>query len=205
MVTTFVTDPELSATLIRDRQTRGIDHHDEVWEGIYVMTPAPNNEHQELVFEIGFVLREIVKMARLGKVLPGTNITDQRDDWTQNYRCPDVVVFLNDTQAENRETHWLGGPDLAVEIVSSGDQTREKISFYEKVRTRELLIVDRDPWQLELHRLVDNKLVLAGTSSLADPAWIVSETIPLKLRLQLGDKRPTIELAHSLSDKNWKI
>ena len=202
---TLVTDPDLAEQLIEDRKVRGIDHHDEIWEGMNVMTPAPNNEHQELVFEIGFILREVVKMAQLGKVLPGTNITDQRDDWTKNYRCPDVVVFLNDTQAENRETHWLGSPDLAVEIVSPGDQTREKISFYEKVRTRELLIVDRDPWQLELHRLVDNKLVLAGTSSLADPAWLASETVPLTLRLQPGEKRPSIELAHTTSDRVWQI
>ncbi len=186
---TLVTDPEL----IQDRQARGIDHHDEVWEGVYVMSPAPNNEHQELVFEIGFVLREIVTTARLGKVLPGTNITDRRNDWTKNYRCPDVAVFLDDTRAENRDTHWLGGPDLAVEIVSPGDQTREKIAFYEKVGTRELLIVDRDPWQLELFRLTGDRLTSTGISRLPESAWLTSESVPLRLRLLPGEKRPQIE------------
>ena len=133
---TLVTDPHLSASLIQDRQARGIDHHDEVWEGVYVMSPAPNNEHQDLVGGFIHLLRTVIDENNLGKVLPGTNITDQTDDWTKNYRCPDVVVFLNDTQAENRDTHWLGGPDLAIEIVSPGDQTREKIPFYEKVGDR---------------------------------------------------------------------
>jgi len=57
--------------------------------------------------------------------------------------------------------------------------------------------------------------VLVGTSNLADPAWLASETVPLKLRLQPGEKWPMIELAHSssdmtsdknaISDKTWRI
>ncbi len=207
---TLVADPDLSASLIQDRQTRGIDHHDEVWEGVYVMSPIANDEHQQLVTRLSTVLTETIDFSGLGEVRAGVNLTSQPEDWKHkdwkhNFRVPDVVVFLKASEAICHGAYWSGGPDLAVEIVSSGDQTREKISFYEKVRTRELLIVDRDPWQLELHRLVNNKLVLVGTSSLADPTWIVSETVPLRLRLQAGDKRPTIELAHSLSDKNWKI
>jgi len=50
----------------------------------------------------------------------------------------------------------------------------------------------------------------AGASSLADPAWLASETVLLKLRLQPGEKRPIIELAHfssetASSDKTWQI
>ena len=204
-MSTLVTDPEISQRLIEQRRARGIDQHDEVWEGVYVMTPAPNNEHQELVFEIGFVLREVVTTAQLGQVFPGANLTDRRDDWTQNYRCPDLVVFLNDTQAENRDTHWLGGPDLAVEIVSPGDQTREKIPFYAKIGTRELLIIDRDPWQLELYRLGDGQLTLAGKSNLAEPALLASDVVPLRWRLLAGEKRPRLEVSHAHDAKSWNI
>lgn len=202
---TLVTDPDLAEQLIEDRKARGIDQRDEVWEGLYVMTPAPNDEHQDLVGGFTHVLRETIDHCQLGKSRPGVNLSDRVEEWTQNFRCPDVVVFLNDTTAEFHNTFWLGGPDLAIEVVSPDDQSREKFSFYEKIGTRELLIVDRDPWQLELHRLVDNKLVLAGISSLADPAWLLSETVPLKLRLQPGEKRPTIVLVHSSSDKIWQI
>ena len=200
---TLVTDPDLSASLIRDRQARGIDHHDEVWEGVYVMAPAPNNEHQELVGEFIYLLRMVIDNRNLGKVLPGTNITDRPEDWTKDYRCPDVVFFSNDTQAENRDTHWLGGPDLAIEIVSPGDQTREKISFYEKVGTRELLIVDRDPWQLELFRLEEQQLKSVGISRLPESAWLACESVPLRLRLLPGEKRPKIELHHTNEEKTW--
>ena len=202
---TLVTDPDLAEQLIEDRKVRGIDHHDEVWEGVYVMSPIANDEHQQLVTRLSTVLTETIDFSGLGEVRAGINLTSEPEDWKRNFRVPDVVVFLKVSQAVCHGAYWSGGPDLAVEIVSSGDQTREKISFYEKVGTRELLIVDRDPWQLELHRLVENKLVLAGTSSLADPTWLTSETVPLKLRLQPGEKRPAIELAHTSSEKTWQI
>jgi len=207
---TLVTDPDLSATLIQDRQACGMDHHDEVWEGVYVMSPIANDEHQQLVTRLSTVLTETIDFSGLGEVRAGVNLTSlpedwKHKDWKHNFRVPDVVVFLKDSGAVCHGAYWSGGPDLAVEIVSSGDQTREKIAFYEKVETRELLIIDRDPWQLELHRFLDKKLVLAGTSSLADPAWLVSETVPLKLRLLPGEKRPLIELSHSSSDQIWQI
>jgi len=168
------------------------------------MTPALNDEHQDLVGGLTHVLRETVDRCQLGKSRPGVNLSDRVVDWTQNFRCPDVVVFLNETKAELHSTFWLGGPDLAIEVVSPDDQSREKLSFYGQIGTRELLIVDRDPWQLELYRLTDSKLVLVGTSSLAEPAWIISETVPLRLRLQPGETRPMIELAQASGDKIWK-
>lgn len=201
----LVTDPNISLKLIEQRRDSGSDQHDEVWEDVYVMTPLPNNEHQELVFEIGFVLREVVVVAQLGKVLPGTNLTDRHDDWTKNYRCPDVVVFLNENRAVNRETHWIGGPDFAVEIVSPGDQTREKIPFYEKTGTRELLIVDRDPWQLELLRLVDGKLVSVGASTTDNSITVVSKMLPLTLHLVKGEARPKIDVRHANGEKTWLV
>ena len=41
---TLVTDPAISLRLIQQRRDAGIDQFDEVWEGMYVMAPAPNDE-----------------------------------------------------------------------------------------------------------------------------------------------------------------
>ena len=201
----LVTEPTAIANLIQDRQDRGIDHHDEVWEGVYFMAPAPNIEHQDLVGEILFILKLAIEPDSGRKVIPGTNITDRPDEWKKNYRVPDIIVFNPVTRVVGENGNWLDGAEFLVEIVSQRDRTREKIPFYAKVNTQELLIVDRDPWQLELHRLVDDKLVVVGASTLADPAWITSETVPLKMRLQPGETRPIIELAHTTSEKTWVI
>ena len=42
-----------------------------------------------------------------------------------------MSLFIDaETRAKNCRTHWLGGPDFAVEIVSEDDRTRDKIPFY---------------------------------------------------------------------------
>src|SRR3990172_5790454 len=135
----MITDPMLEDELVAQRQRTGADRYDEVWDGVYVMAPLADDEHQALVSGITAVLHVAVGWAGLGEVRPGVNVTDREDDWKQNYRCPDVVVFTNDTQAENRGTHWLGGPDFVVEIASPHDRSREKLAFYAAVGTRELL------------------------------------------------------------------
>lgn len=203
----LVADPIYAARLIQERKDRGIDHHDEIWDGVYVMAPAPNNEHQYLVSRLTYILNILIDSQNSGIVLPGTNITDRTIDWRNNFRCPDVVYFSSNSPAIDKGTHWLGGPDLAIEIVSLHDRTREKLEFYESVGTRELLIVDREPWQLELYRFQDGKLSITATSSLAEPTWVAFEALPLRLRLQ-GEKpgeRPAIEIAHLSTDQTWRI
>jgi len=64
-----------------------------------------------------------------------------------------------------------------------------------------LLIVDRDPWQLQLYRLAGERLELTGTSSLPESAWLTSESVPLRFRLLPGEKRPQIELQHTTDEK----
>ena len=88
--------------------------------------------------------------------------------WQKNYRCPDVAVFLPGNPAEDRQTHWYGGPDFAVEIMSRHDRSREKFDFYFKVGVRELLLVDRRPWRLELYRRDKSQWNTVGHSAVDD-------------------------------------
>jgi Uma2 family endonuclease len=202
---TLVQDFDLSRELIAERRRLGHDRFDEVWEGVYVMNPLPDNQHQELLGRLAYLLQTVVGESELGKVLPGANVSDREHGWKKNYRCPDVVVFLNDSKAVNCDTFWFGGPDFAVEIVSPGDRSREKLDFYAKVGTRELLLVDRKPWSLELYRHDGEKLVLTGKSTLAKRDWLTSDVVPLKWRLVAGKSRPEIEAVHRTSRKKWRL
>ena len=202
----LITDPNLENQLIAQRRAAGGDRYDEVWDGVYVMSPVANNEHQFLVGELTAALKVAVEQSGMGCVFPGVNVSDRRDDWEKNYRCPDVAVFINGTRAEDRGTHWYGGPDFAVEIVSPNDRTWEKLPFYEKVGTRELLIVDRDPWVLTLLRCTKGRLEEVGRSTTETTIPLASEVVPLTWRLAAGDRRePNIDIAHSDGDWCWTI
>jgi len=202
---TLVLDPRVSERMIRERHDLGIDQFDEVWEGVYVMAPAPNDEHQGIEVRLARPLLEIVEDADLGVVRPSINLASDPNDWEHDYRIPDIAVFLKDSPAVCHDTFWSGPPDFLVEIISPFDKSREKLEFYGKLGTRELLLVDRDPWQLELYRLRGKKLTLAARLALGDNQTIASKVLPLRFRLLKGKPRPTIEITATDSQRNWTV
>ncbi len=203
---TLIADRPYEEALKRQRTASGADRFDEVWDGVYVMSPMADSEHQELATQLAAVLQTVVGWPGLGKVLAGVNVSDCAAGWTENYRIPDVAVFLNDTKARNLGTHWLGGPDLAIEITSPGDLTREKMPFYAAVGTRELLILDRESWTLELHTLnPGGKLVPAGVSEPASGALLRSQVVALSFRLEVGEPRPVLVVEQAGSEQRWRL
>jgi Uma2 family endonuclease len=201
----LVTEPGVEERLIAERQAAGIDHHDEVWEGVYVVSPIANNDHQWLVGQLTMILQTAIGTRAGGTAYPGVNVSDQEEDWRQNYRVPDVAVFLKGNRAQDRGTHWFGGPDFAVEIVSPGDKSHEKLPFYAAVGVRELLIVDRAPWSLELYRLESTQLVSVGRSTIEQPSTVDSQVFSLRFRLVPGTPRPQIEITHRDGRQQWLL
>jgi Uma2 family endonuclease len=202
METTVLARDEL-AERVRAVAESEPNNRDEVWDGVYIVSPGANNEHKEVEMNLGTIFTVVLGWTGLGWILSGANVSDREDQWEHNFRCPDVVVYLRGTTARNLGTHWLGGPDFAVEVVSPNDRTRQKFDFFAKVGTREVLVVDRDPWILELYRLEDGVLKLVGKSSLDRPDLLISEFLPLTFRLLAGDPRPRIEVVHSDGVQRW--
>lgn len=183
----------------------GGDRYDEVWDGVYVMSPLANDEHQWLVGKFFRVFDEAIGDAGLGEVRPGVNVSDRVKGWRKNYRCPDVAVKLNGGLARIFKNHWVGGPDFVVEIVSTRDRTREKLDFYAAIGTREVLVIDREPWSLELYALSEGRLTSAGTFRVGSPIALASEVLPLTFRLIEAEPTPKIEVAHPETGRKWPI
>jgi len=190
---TFVTDPRIEESLSAARQAYDIDR-DEVWEGVRMMTPLPNVEHQDLVSRLAFALQSMLGNESGARIFPGINLSDRVQGWEQNFRGPDVAVFLSDTKAKNCGTHWCGAADFLVEIVSPHDRTRDKLAFYSQIGVRELLIVDRQPWAIELWRLHDRQLVETGRSTIDATTFLDNQVLPVRFRLAQGAERPQIEV-----------
>jgi Uma2 family endonuclease len=198
---TLIIDPDLENRVREARKLSGGDRYDEVWEGVYIMAPLANNEHQELALDIALALR-LATRPMGARVAQGANVSNDPVNWERNYRCPDVVVFLPDTTADDQKTHWFGGPDLAVEIVSRGDKSRDKFKFYASVNTREVLIVDRFPWSLELFRLREGVFEPIGKS--IDPSvQLQSEVAPVHFHLAPGAMRPQVVITHRDTGQVW--
>ncbi len=204
-MTAIIADPALKRRLIEERRATGADKYDEVWEGVYVMSPLANNQHQHLAGRLFNLLFACIEEEGLGTVYPGANVSDRNTDWRQNFRCPDVLVFLDGNTAEDRDSHWFGGPNFAIEIASPGDRSYEKLAFYASVNTDEVLIVDRHPWQLVLFRRQDDAMVEVGRSTADDPQELASAVVPLTWKLAAGEKGPQIEVVHRDGRQRWTV
>ncbi len=202
---TLVSDPDLERKLRAAREESGADRYDEVWEGVYMMTPLANTEHQVLVSKLATVLGIVIDWTGLGRVFPGVNVSDREQGWEHNYRAPDIAVVLAGSSARDCGTHYFGGPDFLVEIVSPFDLSRDKLPFYSKIGVRELLVIDRHPWSLDLYQLCDGTLSLAGSSRVEGSETLASSVIPLSFRLSPGDPRPKIEVVHRDGVQRWIV
>jgi Uma2 family endonuclease len=202
-----ILDPLLIDAFIRERQQRGIDGPDEIWEGVYTVPALATNSHQDIVMMLAGVLFTAVGMTGRGRVHPGANVSDRRDGWEKRCRVPDVVVVLNDGRAVDCGTHWMGGPDFLIEVKSPPrDETEQKIPFYSELKVQELLVVDRDTRELKLYRHNGKKLTPVKPSTHAGGKWLVSRVVPLAFRHAGTEEAPTLEISRTDGTAgNWTV
>jgi Uma2 family endonuclease len=136
MMPTLVLDPPPAEfeRILEQRRRAGADRHDEVWEGVLHMAPAPSHRHGRLVIELALLLAPPAKEARL-EVTDEINLGDSEHD----YRVPDLALHR-----PGAPPLWHPTAALIVEILSPGDETQAKLPFYAAHHVEEVLIVDPD-------------------------------------------------------------
>ena len=201
----LIDNPKWEARLLRRRRLSGADRYDEVWDGVTIMAPLADDEHQQLVTDLSAVFTQLIKFAGLGEVRAGVNVSDRVRGWKANYRIPDVAVRLEGGRARILKKHWVGGPDFVVEVVSESDRSRRKLDFYAALGALEVLIVDRDPWGLELYGLRDGRLIPSGVSRPGSPIVLASEVLPLTFQLAAGEPLPRIQVVHVPDGRLWRV
>jgi Uma2 family endonuclease len=139
--------PELEQLLHR-RTALGLDHRDEMWEGVLHMVPPAGGPHQILASRLNAAL--LPRAEALGLVIaPQSGLFDPaRPD--ERWRVPDVLAA--------RPEHWTergveGPADLVVEILSPRDESLEKFPFYAEMGVAQILLVEPRELVFSLHTL----------------------------------------------------
>jgi len=99
----------------------------EVVNGVLVMAPAPDLDHQSIALRISHYLLIHVELARLGRVFPAPVdvVLGQRDVFQ-----PDVVVVLNAHLDRLAHRKIIGAPDVVVEIASPATAAYDRLTKY---------------------------------------------------------------------------
>ena len=117
--------------------------NDERWElidgGAYNMTPAPTTRHQNIVYNVSFILKSKLLNKSCRPFVAPTDVVLSEYDVVQ----PDVFVVCDEKKIT--EANIQGAPDLIVEVLSPATalkDKREKKNLYEKYGVKEYIIVD---------------------------------------------------------------
>jgi Uma2 family endonuclease len=132
---TLVMDPapaEIDA-LIERRRRLGLDHRDEMWEGVYRLNPPPSLEHQVILQQLAELLGPLARQADLVPVINEFGLGDGKD----SYRVPDGGLHRPGAAGV-----WQATAALVIEIVSPSDDTWQKLPFFAAHDVDEVLIVD---------------------------------------------------------------
>ena len=82
-------EPSELKRLIRQRRRMDGCRYDEVWDGVYVMAPLADNEHQSLRLKFAIGFTDALDPVQTPQIFPGCNVSDQPERWKRNYRCPE--------------------------------------------------------------------------------------------------------------------
>ncbi len=123
---------------IDERRRLGLDRKDEVWDGVLHMVPPASSMHNEFGSHLHAVLYRLAMDKGLRCfVEPGLFDPEVTD--LSSYRVPDLGAARSEHVSERGIE---GRATLAVEVLSPGDESYEKLAFYRRVGVEELLYVD---------------------------------------------------------------
>jgi Uma2 family endonuclease len=190
---------EVPEQVIEERRRKGLDRLDEMWEGVYHMVPPPGGRHQEIVDGLFALLWPYAKTHGLGLMRTVTGVRDPQDR-QGNYRIPEWVFLTTDRLHLMGESGYVDeGPDVVLEVRSPGDETMEKLPFYEQVGVRELLLVDRDTRDVQVLRLVGGRLTPVSPNS---DGWIYCKALRAFFKT---DKGPVLRVMLELDRTEHSI
>ncbi len=161
-VPTLVMDPPPIEfdELLEHRRRLGLDHRDEVWEGVLHMNPPATGEHQYVLQQLAELLSSLARDAGLVPLINEFGLGREGKD---NYRVPDGGLHRALPRGVYQPT-----AALVIEIVSPGDETWNKLPFYAAHDVEEVLILDPDKRSVDWLALTDGEYGPIARSGLID-------------------------------------
>lgn len=122
-------------------------------DGQVIVLSPENADDERLRWFLGAVILHFVEEHELGQ-LYGPNLQIRPREGLR--RVPDLLFIAKPNMARLTSTYLQGGPDLALEVVSSGSTRRdrvEKFAEYREAGVREYWIVDPRKRKLDVYVL----------------------------------------------------
>lgn len=176
---------------LEERRKFGVDRFDEMWDGVLHVNAFPGNPHQRFRDQLRDFLRDLQReLAVPGEWGTERNLAKPRG-WPLDYRAPDMLFLGVRCRAKDMGSHYVGPPDIAVEVAGDDDESRAKLPWYAELGIPEI-------WIIDLASRVPDILLLSGSEYLKQRPgtgnWFRSEGFPVELRAGRAGKRKVLEV-----------
>ncbi|PRY12115.1 Uma2 family endonuclease [Kineococcus rhizosphaerae] len=138
--TTFVAHGGALDDWLERRRALGLDKRDEIWDGIYHVTPHAHASHARLAIRLVVALHGRAAQRGL-EGLAEFNLGVEND-----FRVPDLAFVPVDAELQL----YVPTATIVVEIVSPDDASRAKVPFYLARGVREVWLVDPEQRTVEV-------------------------------------------------------
>lgn len=134
MYTEILDPPPLNLEeLLERRRELDIDRRDELWEGVWHLTPPASYNHERVGIQLAILLDPLARAA--GMELNGQVGIGERK---KSFRVPDLVIV----RPAEAKPQCQKTAALVIEILSARDTAPEKLGFYAEHGVDEVLFVD---------------------------------------------------------------
>ncbi|MGR3309287.1 MAG: Uma2 family endonuclease [Candidatus Brocadiales bacterium] len=145
------------------------DKRYELIEGEFFMVPSPNESHQHVSGELGFILQSFVKKNKSGSIYYAPfDVVFSDEDVVQ----PDIVFVSKGRRNIITKNNIKGAPDLLIEILSPKISYRDreiKRKLYFKYGVKEYWIVDPEGQNIEVLSISEDGYKTSGTYNINTP------------------------------------
>ena len=154
----------------------------ELNEGVLVTMPPPKHRHGVCQARLAAALLNFASSRDLGDVATESGYRLPPD----TVRAPDVS-FVSKARLQNPDEYFEGAPDLAVEIVSPGDDAsdlRQKIQQYLDAGTSIVWVIYPRSRQIEIHTPGKTIRTLSVEDTLEAPDFLPGFELPVRAILE---------------------
>lgn len=141
----------------------------DIIDGEMIMAPSPNLQHQQILGQLHFMVRQFLAEHNIGQVLfAPLDVVVQREPL--RIRQPDLL-FVSNERANILGQIVEGAPDLVVEVLSPGNTRGEmegKLADYARLGVRECWLVSPEAMTVEVLELVEGSWQRASLSGVGD-------------------------------------
>lgn len=134
----------------------------ELIDGVVVMSPSPNPQHQRITMEIATQIALFLRNHAVGEVLPEIDVHIGQGPTGGDLVYKPELIFVRSERLPGMRDKIIGGPDLVVEVVSRGSRRMDsetKKNDYERFGVREYWLIDPERQAMTFWRLKEGRFV----------------------------------------------